>query len=236
MPTYKVLITDVTCYGNKFCVAGWDINRGKMIRPEPSDVNPAYEASRFWDGDLAGPGRAFSVGNMVKFEADRPPENFPFPHATEDRIVMGGSAILIADAIAAEDIPKVVAAGVSKSLYAAFDKGLTKPIGGKASVPREYKGRSLGAIEIQPRNISFYTDAYFDKPPKLKARIDDGGVQYHVGVTAEALRTLWKRGGLDALSAYAQGGSRLHIRIGLSRPFHARPDECFPQVNGIILY
>ncbi len=86
MPTYDLIITDVTCYGDLFCVAGWDMNNGGMIRPEPPTANAVAEASRFWSAQHAGPGKFFAVGNRVQFDAAMPPANFPFPHATEDRV------------------------------------------------------------------------------------------------------------------------------------------------------
>ena len=35
MANYQLLITDVTNCGDLRCVAGWDLDRGKMVRPEP---------------------------------------------------------------------------------------------------------------------------------------------------------------------------------------------------------
>jgi hypothetical protein len=32
MAVYEVIVTDVTCYGTKYCVAGWDRNVGGMVR------------------------------------------------------------------------------------------------------------------------------------------------------------------------------------------------------------
>jgi hypothetical protein len=87
MATYQIVVTDVTCYGSLYCVAGWDLHADCMIRPEPPRANMASEASKFWDGRFAGPGQFFSVGNVVRFDAAPPPANFLFPHATEDRIV-----------------------------------------------------------------------------------------------------------------------------------------------------
>jgi len=87
MLSYEIVVTDVTCYGNLYCVAGWDPGRGHMVRPEPPGANAA-EASKFWDEERAGVGRIFSAGNVVRFAAMPPPSNFPFPHATEDRILV----------------------------------------------------------------------------------------------------------------------------------------------------
>lgn len=235
MANYEVLVTDVTCYGDLFCVAGWDRNRKQMVRPEPATANAAYEASRFWQNDLAGPGQVFAVGNVVKFDANAPPPNFAFPHATEDRVVVGGSWVEVIGGVQAADIPAAVAEGVSLSLSVAFDGGLTRLASGKAYVPRNYQGRSLGAIEIEPVAIDFYENAFQGNAPKLRAMISDGGLTYDLAVTADAARTRWQQGGLNALCADVEASELVHVRLGLSRPFPARPDECFAQINGLIL-
>src|SRR5229473_5127142 len=95
MPTYEIVVTDVTCYGTLYCVAGWDRRAGRMIRPEPPAANMVSEPSKFWDGRFAGPGRTFSIGNIVRVIASPPPQDFPFPHATEDRIVGAGTQMQV---------------------------------------------------------------------------------------------------------------------------------------------
>lgn len=85
--TYEIIVTDVTCYGSLYCVAGWDRLTGQMIRPEPPGANAADEASRFWNAGYAGPGKTFAVGNVVTLIATDALPDFLFPHATEDRIV-----------------------------------------------------------------------------------------------------------------------------------------------------
>src|SRR4051794_10573696 len=112
MPNYEIVVTYITNYGSLYCVAGWDLERRHMIRPEPPGANAA-EASKFWGGGFAGPGKIFSVGNAVRFKATRPPADFLFPHATEDRIVAGVTDIELVHAL---DIAGIIAAaGGSRS-------------------------------------------------------------------------------------------------------------------------
>jgi hypothetical protein len=119
VPTYELIITDVTCYGNLYCVAGWDLRNGGMIRPEPPGANSAAEASRFWEGQYVGVGKLFAVGNVVRFEATAPPREFPYPHATEDRIFV--SAIPTrGKQFTLRQLAQSVAAGVSSSLEDTF--------------------------------------------------------------------------------------------------------------------
>ena len=87
MTTYEIVVTDVTCYGSLFCVAGWDRVSNRMIRPEPPGASAKMESSRFWDGQTVGPGKTLSIGNVVRFVAGPALPDFLFPHATEDRIV-----------------------------------------------------------------------------------------------------------------------------------------------------
>lgn len=120
MPTYNLIITDVTRYGDLFCVAGWDLDNGGMIRPEPPTANTEDEASRFWTERDAGPGKFFAVGNRVRFDAAIAPANFPFPHATEDRIFVVGNNSAVLDQMTLVQIARLVAPGVTVSLDEAF--------------------------------------------------------------------------------------------------------------------
>ena len=131
MPTYEIVVTDVTCYGTLYCVAGWDRRAGRMIRPEPPAANMASEASKFWDGRFAGPGRTLSIGNIVRVEASPPPPDFPFPHATEDRIVAAATQMQVLGVLDLPGTVTAVAAGVSPMLEGVFDDALIRPLSGK---------------------------------------------------------------------------------------------------------
>jgi hypothetical protein len=39
---YRIIVTEVTNYGNLYCVAGWDLEQNAMVRPEPAPAS-------FWD-------------------------------------------------------------------------------------------------------------------------------------------------------------------------------------------
>lgn len=233
MATYEILITDVTCYSNLYCVAGWDVQAGRMIRPEPPSANMTYEPSKFWDGQYAGRGRMFAVGNVVRIDANPPPAQFPFPHATEDRIVDTSTTIQVLRALDSPGTVAAVSAGVSPTLEAAFDNALVRPFSGKAYVPAGHKSRSLGAVEIRPNQLQFLENTYNPNKPKLRARVEIGGNLYDLPVTADAANTRWQQNGLAALQGDVQASGRLHVRVGLSRPFAAMPNQCFVQINGV---
>jgi hypothetical protein len=80
MAKYRLLITDLTEYGELRCVAGWDLDRNKMIRPEPY-------AGGFWHQSYCGAGRVFTPGNIVTFDANLPEPKTDLPHLNEDRVV-----------------------------------------------------------------------------------------------------------------------------------------------------
>ena len=235
MATHEIIVTDVTCYGTLYCVAGWDTVNQRMIRPEPSSANVANEASRFWDSQFAGVGRPFSVGNIVRFEASAPPNGFPFPHATEDLVVDVGTSPRVLGHLTLVDVAEAVAAGVAPNLEEAFGGALVRASSGKAHVPAGHVGPSLSAIEKNPGEISFYENTYDPNKRKLRAIVVDAGASYDLSVTADAVRTSWKAGGINGLDADLAASNRVHVRLGLSRPFAAMPNECFLQVNGLYL-
>src|SRR5262249_36321942 len=124
-------------------------------------------------------------------------------------------------------------AGVSLAVGEAFDGALVMPVSGKAYMPRDQRARSLGAVQIQPAQVHFFENRYDPARPKLRARLANDGRQYDLSVTAAAARTRWQANGLGALQADAAASNRLHVRLGLSRPFPAMPDQCYVQMNGV---
>lgn len=232
MAIYEIIITDVTCYGTLYCVAGWDRNEGRMIRPEPATSKAGVEASRFWDAQHSGPGKVFAVGNVVSLEANPAPRNFPFPHATEDRLVIAGRPLKILDQISLSDVAKQVAAGVAGSILTSFGGALVRANSGKAYVPAGNVGGSLDAIEKSPNQITLFENETNSKV-QLRALIKDKGTSYDFSITADEAKTLWKKKGLKALKSNLDNSNRVHVRLGLSRPLQAMPDKCYAQINGL---
>ena len=114
--TYEIIVTDVTCYGSLYCVAGWDRLTGQMIRPEPPGAKASNEPSRFWNSGYAGPGKTFAVGNVVRVGATGALPDFLFPHATEDRMVDMNTPMNVLQTLDSQGVVAAVAAGVSNSL------------------------------------------------------------------------------------------------------------------------
>lgn len=185
-----------------------------------------------WDSTVAGPGKAFDVGNVVGFSASAAPANFPFPHATEDRILDNVGSIHVKQSVALNQVAAVTAAGVSATLEAAFDAGLTRAPSGKAYVQDGHVGRSLGSIEVYPNQLSLFvgTNVYNAKQ-QLRANLLIGGATYDLSVPADAARSRWKQSGVGAVVADMQASQKIHIRLGLARPFAGNP--CYAQINGL---
>ena len=234
MTAYEIIVTDVTCYGSLYCIAGWDRISNQMIRPEPPGANAKDEASRFWSSNYAGPGKTFAVGNVVRLAAADALPSFLFPHATEDRIVDMASPLNVLQTLHSAAMVQAIAAGTSGSLPLAFDGALVRTGSRKAYVPTGNLGRSLGAIEIPPSDITFFEHQWGNDKPKLRARVTSAGQVYDLSVPAEAARLRWHSAGLAALKADVNASTRLHIRTGLSRPMPSRPNECYSQVNGVV--
>jgi hypothetical protein len=206
-----------------------------MIRPEPPGATAAIESSRFWNSQYAGPGRIFDVGNVVQFVAGPALPDFPFPHATEDRVVDTSQPMNVVETLGLPAVASGVAGSISPGLEVAFDNELIRPNSGKAYVLAGKKVRSLGAIEIEPSKLRFYENNFDPEKPKLRAQVTVGGRTFDLSVPALAARARWKSAGLAGLRADLKASNRPHIRVGLSRPFSAKPNDCYSQVNGVLL-
>lgn len=229
MPSYRIVVTDVTQYGTLFCVAGWDVQNGGMIRPEPHTTTATSEASRFWGDPAVGQGKVFDVGRVLEFQASLPPADFPFPHATEDRLVAPNTFVLL-DNWELTKMVGAVSAGISDSLAHAFGGHLVRANSGKAYVLAGQNTNSLGAVEIEPGQIEFFEDGSTGKR-RLRALVTDGCATYDLTVPAWGARGKFLAGGVNAVQADANKSTRIHLRVGLARAFADAP--CYAQINGI---
>ena len=203
------------------------------MRPEPPGANATFEASRFWGAQFAGSGRIFSVGNIVRFEAASPPQDSPFPHATEDRIVSREAKLEIVGQLTPDRLIQSVAAGTSRSLKDAFGGRLIRANSGKAYVASGERTCSLGAIDLDPDQIRFYSEVTQKGKRRLRAVIHQNDGDYDLSVPADAARLSFLAGGVTAVQTEAKSSSAIHVRVGLCRPFAAMPDCRYAQVNGL---
>src|SRR5689334_22758537 len=134
MDTYQLLITEVTNFGDLRCVAGWDLDREKMIRPEPHPTG-------FWQIDKIAPAGKFEVGKTVSFVGTKPNPVTDYPHLTEDRVVT--SQIAVGPVLDAAKKKRALHQAAFDSLDEIFDGKLVVD-GLKAYVPVGTRCRSLG--------------------------------------------------------------------------------------------
>lgn len=218
----QILITDVTeMGGGNYCVAGWDGQAQRMVRPLPSGGN--------WPTALIAlhnirPGitiSAAAAGNA----------NGAFPHRTEDTPINSDTIQLVNSGP-----PNWLGAGSphrTMTVDAAFGGNVVANsvwngrIQG-AHVPVGTQGRSLWGLEIDSNAITFIED--FNK---LKAVVNDGHNAYVLSVSARTLKEQYRNGGADAANALLPNGARLHVRLGLARAWSSHPDKCYVMVNGV---
>src|ERR1700676_3110774 len=138
MAQYRLLVTEITNFGDLRCVAGWDLDRSQMIRPEPFPGG-------FWSSDKTAPGGPFELGGTVQFVATKPNPSTEYPHLTEDRVVAG--EIAVAASLEDKAAKKLLRGVAYSSLDALFDNNLVID-GEKAYVPVGAHCRSLGGLIV----------------------------------------------------------------------------------------
>ncbi len=117
---YCVLVTEVTEYGALRCVAGWDLDRQMMVRPEPRPGD-------FWPAVMTGPTAPFRVGTVVEFLGQSPEPATAYPHFTEDRVVTG---------LVTPSLVTLSAAELAKTLTATVSASIQDIFGGHVQVAR----------------------------------------------------------------------------------------------------
>lgn len=218
---YRVVVTDVTDFGASLhCVAGWDLNSGRMVRPEPG---PAA----FWPKAYVGSTATFWPLHEVSFEADPPNPVTAFPHRTEDLVVRLGTLTRVRILPAAE-FSQIALQNSFRSIRAIYGDALSA--GAKPYVTPGTQCSSLGGITLPVGAVNFYIDQFQDKPPKLRALVNDGVANYDLSVTNSELRALHRAGGMSAVRAMFANATRVHLRIGLAREFPQ--GRCHAQING----
>jgi len=224
MAQHRLLITDITDYGTSLhCVAGWDIDRKKMVRPEPA---PAA----FWPANQVGPGKTFEHAAMVEFNAGPPNPPTHYPHRTEDRVVVG--SIRRIEKLPKRERDRILGATISPNLDDVFDENLqVKNL--KGYILRGTECRSLGAIEVDAATFQIFEEASLEGKKKLRCFVRHKTGVIHPTLPSTRIRALWKEEGINSVKAKFRSASRLHLRIGLARAFPE--DRCYVQVNDLYI-
>ncbi len=224
MNTFRVLITDLTDYGDLRCVAGWDLDRQLMIRPEP-------HPGGFWDQSLCGPNKPYNPGNIVQFQAALPNPPTEYPHLNEDRVVAGKP--LLEKTLSRADF----ASNLRKVRLVDRAVAFTAPVeisNSKAYIKVGTNHPSLQGLEIRGDQISFFEDSFMNGPKKPRCLLEvPNRPSISLSLTATDVHQLYKKQGINGLKDLYVGNYDLHVRLGLARGFGTYPDRCYMQINGI---
>lgn len=225
----KVALTDVTYMKDgHVCIAGWDVDAEKMVRPLPTGTGH-YE----WTEDQAKKGNLLT-GSVVEFSPTGQAGTGQYPHLTEDVMVAGRFNVV--DTLGGIRLALRCNGSVSDDVDAVFSHQLNK---GKYVLP-ETRCASLGAVVTHPRRIGF-SERTAESGNKLRCWFyvgtGDAEKKYELPVSSVILRDLWEKSGIDALNDHVHGHTKAHIRVGLARPWPVDGENrCYAMVNNIILY
>ncbi|MDG2527181.1 dual OB domain-containing protein [Caulobacter endophyticus] len=218
--SYEIVVTEVTLYGKLRCVAGFDLQRGRMIRPEPS-------AGDFWPAVFCGPRTIFHPGHVVKFLGATP--ETPFPHRTEDVVVHGtpDRTAILGEA----EFKKVLSRAGGETAAKVFARNLVFE-GLKAYVPAGSQCGSLASVNVGAERLRLNDRPYRGEHQlRLAVVVNDRPLSLPVG--AKDLKQAFRNDGIEAASKLLPRSGLCQVRLGLARPFDAAPDRCYLQVNGI---
>lgn len=217
-----MIVTEVTIYSVDRCVAGWDYEKDRMVRPEPG---PA----KFWPAIFCGKQSTFHPGHLVSFDAEEPDTDLP--HRNEDRVIIpnsltehgaGGSDLFRAACV------KSLSHGPSQVYrdYLHFQ-------GDKAFVPKGSDCGSLCALDLPVSDVSLLVETDMNGKEKLRARLPVLGRILNLSIAAKDLKQAFKNsGGLVAANALLANASSFHVRLGLAREMNG-DGKCYLQINGI---
>lgn len=88
--------------------------------------------------------------------------------------------------------------------------------------------------DVPSQNITFFKDSV-----KLRIRIvDNDKTEYDLRVTCKYLRNLLDdMKNLDDFNAEMQAsGSKVHVRVGLAKPYAYKDNNCYLMGNGVFFY
>jgi len=219
----RLVVTDITeMHGGNYCVAGWDAQAQRMVRPLPNGAN--------WTAGLLQQ-HAIMPGASIDVTPAGLPHPGAFPHRTEDTPVAEATIGQVNAgpidwfATGAPLTHATVSSAFSdhivhNSIWNNVRQGVYVPVGTHVG--------SLSAVRL-PRTAVQFVEEF----GKLKAILNDGDASYKLAVSSLALKTAWREGGLAAVQQLLPATKQFHIRLGLARAFGNPPDRCYLMVNGI---
>lgn len=221
----QLLVTDLTIMGNsgQFCLAGWNFEEGRMVRPLPNGNNwsPAL-ISRY----------EITTGCIIEVE----PKGYhrsSFPHSTEDTRVTANVRVIDRSYRAWLDPASspVVYPDLNRAFNGNVDLGAEWNNARKASVLENVHCPSLIGLRLNITQLEFFSDRYKDGPQKLRVYLNDGIQKYNLPVTCKVLRQYFDDGGTRIVNQNLPDKDDVHVRIGLARAFENIP--CTVMLNAV---
>ncbi len=215
MKKSNIIISDITCMKEKFCIAGWDIGEKRMKRLLIDNM--------YWDEkDIP----TYSVINV---------ENEPlttlrdYPHQTEDTNINLDSIKVLEIYQPDGKLAQLLKDSVSKDIQTIFDDNVIY----NSYIHKKTKCASLGAIVIPTSKMEFFIEN-----GKLRAKVmDSSDKKYDLKVSSKYLRDIFeKTKDVEKLNNMLNDAKYVHLRIGLARPFLIQDNHCYLMLNGVFLY
>lgn len=220
---FKVLITDVThMNGDRLCVAGWDMDTKKLVRP-------LLPKRQHWIAM-----HKIVVGNIVVFtRIDGVALTSDNPHKAED--------VLVAEKYEIQDTTyndEEIHDEVKTSLMDSPSEYFQFELGEQYTRPKTLC-QSLGGIKISATNLNFYEKSWNGEIPQLRGRFNASNRNYNFSVTSVQVRKIWDEVGVSELNNLVKKYKNLHLRLGLARAWAqsgAPPgsEKCYCQLNGVL--
>lgn len=223
----QLIVTEITIMSQGYCVAGWDAENQRMIRPLPDGNN---WKSRLIDDLNIAPGVTIGVRPIDQ------PHNGDYPHTTEDTRIYSTNIEIINDV--AIDWFDNKAPRACQTVNEAFANQLQySNIWNRAKkgvyVQKGTQIGSLNAIRLPASRITLMEDVSFGEK-KLRAKINDGQAAYDLKVVAKDLQEAYNLEGIRRIKRWVPSNGDIHVRLGLAREWTDKyPGKCFLMVNGI---
>ena len=223
----RLIITDVTeMHGGNYCVAGWDAQAQRMVRPLPNGAN--------WTAGLLQQ-HGIAPGASIDVVPNGQQHSNVFPHRTEDTPV-NTAGIHFAHAgptawLAAGGPPTHATVDEAFGGHLAHSKVWNGARQG-VHVPENTQIGSLSAVRLQVGNLTLFEGNYQGKR-SLRAFLGDGNACYNLPVIAKNLREAYRLNGVGAAQQLLAVQGDVHVRLGLARAWAGQPGKCSLMINGI---
>lgn len=216
MKKANIILSDITCMKEKFCIAGFDTYEKRMKR--------LMLDGGYWDASQIPTTYCEILVDNEEFKEPR-----DYPHRTEDVNIDIDSIEVLREFEPDKELANTLKESLSKDIQSIFHHHVKE----NAYVTQKTKCPSLGAILIPAHNIEFFTEG-----GKLRARITDFSNQtYELKVSCKYLRDIFEQDkDVVALNNAIAASQYAHCRIGLARKFLMQENHCYLMLNGLFLY